>query len=160
MSRLLLLLPLTLLLAPPADAQTGPRPQHLSATWLRDSIASASRAPGGSPGTLMSDQGAYRFFGVRRDRSGEAEVHGGLDDVFMVQEGVGTLVLGGRIQGERETTPGELRGGEIVGGRTSLLASGDVVVIPAGVPHQVQVAPGGSITYVVMKIPRAQAVAR
>jgi quercetin dioxygenase-like cupin family protein len=63
--------------------------------------------------------------------------------------------MGGRVQGNRETAPDEWRGGTIEGGRTYELAPGDVVWIPAGVPHQVLVPAGGSFDYLVVKTPKA-----
>jgi mannose-6-phosphate isomerase-like protein (cupin superfamily) len=83
------------------------------------------------------------------------EVHAGLDDVMMVESGSATLLVGGTVTGARQTAPGEQRGGSIDGGATQPLAPGDVMVIPTGVPHQVVVPQGGSVTYVVVKIPPA-----
>ena len=152
--RLLSLLFVAVLCASELDAQAGPRPQHLSATWMRDSIAAAGRLPNAPPATPLGDQGIYRYVGVRRDKTGEAEIHAAFDDLFVVQEGAGTLLYGGRLEGSRETAPGELRGGQIVGGTSLLLSAGDMKAIPAGVAHHVHVPSGGSITYLVVKIPR------
>jgi mannose-6-phosphate isomerase-like protein (cupin superfamily) len=33
------------------------------------------------------------------------------------------------------------------------VAAGDLVVIPAGLPHQVQIAPGARVTYITVKAP-------
>lgn len=53
-----------------------------------------------------------------------------------VLNGEATLTTGGRAVDAKTTAPDELRGVSIDGGETRSLAKGDVVVIPAGVPHQ------------------------
>jgi mannose-6-phosphate isomerase-like protein (cupin superfamily) len=88
---------------------------------------------------------------VRRDSGGEVELHWRMNDIFVVKSGRGTLLLGGRIEHNHETAPSEWRGGEIIGGEKHELSPGDLVLIPAGVPHQVLLPPGGSITYVAIK---------
>jgi hypothetical protein len=74
--------------------------------------------------------------------------------VIIIQEGTATLLHGGAVEGGRETAPGERRGGRIDGGTRQVLAPGDVALVPAGTPHQVLVPAGGSIRYLVVKVPR------
>jgi mannose-6-phosphate isomerase-like protein (cupin superfamily) len=149
------LLLLLLFVGSPAWAQTPRGAQHLSATQLRDTVAGAARAQTGMAGALLADRGSYTVLVLRRDQTGEVEIHDAWDDVFVVQEGMGTLLLGGTVTGDRVTAPGERRGGRISGGGSQTLVAGDVMVIPAKTPHQVQVPAGGSITYLVIKTPSA-----
>lgn len=142
-----------------ARAQTTATVEYHSATKLRDAVAAAAQGPTRTGVTSGPDRGGYSYVVVRRDRSGEAEVHEALDDVFVVQEGTATLRHGGTLSGTRLTAPGERRGGEIAGGVTQRLAAGDMVIIPAGVPHRVEVEPGGSVTYLVVKVARVPAPA-
>ena len=72
----------------------------------------------------------------RRDSDGVPELHEGFTDIFVVQRGSATLRYGGTVAGNKVTTPGEWRGGAIQKGSESVLHPGDVVVIPAGIPHQ------------------------
>ncbi|HMC93048.1 MAG TPA: hypothetical protein VKI45_11365 [Allosphingosinicella sp.] len=102
------------------------------------------------------DDPAARTLIVRRDRMGQVEVHDLLNDVVVVQAGTAMLMTGGRAEGALATAPGEWRGGTIVGGERRALAPGDVAWIPAGVPHQLVVAPGGSFTYIVVKTDKAR----
>ena len=51
-------------------------------------------------------------------------VHPDTIDVWVVQAGAGTLITGGRQEGDRQ-----------VGGDERQIGVGDVVYIPAGVPH-------------------------
>jgi mannose-6-phosphate isomerase-like protein (cupin superfamily) len=151
-----LVLACMLLLAPAAArAQAADSVQHLSADALRTAVAAV---PGEADRSLyvrmVADRG-YTVLAIRRTGDGEAEIHSEWDDVMTVQEGTATLLHGGRVQGGRETAPGELRGGRIDGGTRQVLAPGDVAVIPAGTPHQVLVPAGGSIRYLVTKVRRA-----
>ncbi|WP_439532159.1 hypothetical protein [Polymorphobacter sp.] len=91
---------------------------------------------------------------VRRDTSGVVERHEAFNDVMIATKGSVTLLLGGRIEGGAETEPGEWRGGTIVGGRQQLFKAGDMLWIPAGVPHQMLVTKGSSFTYSVVKTAR------
>jgi mannose-6-phosphate isomerase-like protein (cupin superfamily) len=72
----------------------------------------------------------------RRDSDGIPELHEGFTDIFVVQRGTATLRYGGTVAGNKVTTPGEWRGGTIQKGTDTVLHPGDVVVIPAGTPHQ------------------------
>jgi hypothetical protein len=101
------------------------------------------------------DDPAARTLIVRRDRPGLVEVHDGLNDVVVAQAGAAILLAGGRAEGGRQAEAGEWRGGTIVGGERRRLGPGDIAWIPAGVPHQLIVEPGGSFTYVVIKTVKA-----
>jgi uncharacterized protein YjlB len=72
---------------------------------------------------------------------------------MLVQAGSATVLLGGRYEGGHEESPGETRGGQLVGAKAQRVAAGDLLVIPAGLPHQVQLATGESIRYVTVKAP-------
>jgi hypothetical protein len=87
-----------------------------------------------------------------REASGEAEFHENQADVFVVENGKATLVVGGKIINGRTTAPGEIRGSSIQGGDKHALVAGDVVHIPARTPHQLLLAPGATFTYFVIKI--------
>jgi mannose-6-phosphate isomerase-like protein (cupin superfamily) len=87
-----------------------------------------------------------------REGDGEAEWHGVQADVFVVQSGEATLVLGGEVVDRKTTAPNEVRGPSIKGGQRHALAAGDIVHIPAKVPHQLLIAPGKEFTYFVIKV--------
>jgi mannose-6-phosphate isomerase-like protein (cupin superfamily) len=106
-------------------------------------------------GRLVADRG-YTVLALRRTGDGEVEIHSEWDDVILVQAGGATLLHGGTVDGGRETAPGEQRGGRIGGGTRQVIAPGDVVLVPAGTPHQVLVPAGGSVTYLVVKVRRGE----
>jgi uncharacterized protein GlcG (DUF336 family)/mannose-6-phosphate isomerase-like protein (cupin superfamily) len=70
-----------------------------------------------------------------RDGPGEVEYHELVTDVMYVVDGAATVVTGGQMAGVREVAPGELRASSTVGGTTHHLKAGDVLAIPAGIPH-------------------------
>jgi quercetin dioxygenase-like cupin family protein len=73
--------------------------------------------------------------GNHRAEPGQVEVHDKETDILYIIEGQATFVTGGTMVGGRQTGPGQQRGTNIQGGETRHLQKGDVVVIPAGVPH-------------------------
>ena len=87
----------------------------------------------------------------RRDSDGVPELHEGFTDIFVVQRGTATLRYGGTVAGNKVTTTGEWRGGAIQKGTEAVLHPGDVVVIPAGIPHQLLPA-GPDFVYLTFKV--------
>jgi mannose-6-phosphate isomerase-like protein (cupin superfamily) len=100
----------------------------------------------------LGRHGPYTTTLVRRDRSGQAEIHSRLDDIIVIEEGRGELWYGGEVPGRHGTEAGEERGETVVGGTRAPLQPGDIVIIPAGVPHQVRVPEGGHLTYIAVKV--------
>jgi mannose-6-phosphate isomerase-like protein (cupin superfamily) len=96
--------------------------------------------------------GNYSFISVYRTGTAAAELHETQADVFVVESGEGTLVVGGKMTDEKTTAPHEMRGTAITGGMERKVATGDVVSIPAKLPHQMKVDAGKSIAYLVVKV--------
>ena len=94
--------------------------------------------------------GNHSLLAIRRDGDGEAEVHDTQVDVVFVKSGEGTLILGGTVVEPRTTAPGETRGKSITGGVSKKIAAGDVIHIPAKIPHQMLVPK--SLTFEVVKV--------
>ena len=72
-------------------------------------------------------------------------------DIFYMLEGSATLVTGGTLVDGKTTAPDEIRGSGIRGGETRRITKGDVVIIPAGVPHWFQEV-SGPVTYFAVKV--------
>ena len=89
--------------------------------------------------------------GSHRAGPGQVEVHDKETDVFYVMEGTATFITGGSMIGGKPSGPGQWRGSDIKGGETHQLAKGDVIVIPAGIPHWFKVV-SPSINYYVVKV--------
>ena len=101
-------------------------------------------------GTLMSTPDLTVMV-VSRTSPGEVEVHDKETDTFHVLDGSATLVTGGTMVGGKVTAPNQQRGKDITGGETHHLMKGDVIVIPAGIPHWFKEVPQ-SINYYVVKV--------
>src|SRR5262245_43027047 len=101
-------------------------------------------------GTLVAAPGLTVLISHRASRS-EAEVHDKETDTFYVLDGSATLIAGGTMVGGRVTAPNQHRGTSITGGVVHELGKGDVVVIPAGIPHWFKDVPR-SIDYYVVKV--------
>jgi quercetin dioxygenase-like cupin family protein len=77
----------------------------------------------------------YRVHIFHRDKPGEVEVHTKDTDILYILEGSATFVTGGTVVGGKETTPIEVRATSMDGGVVRLIGKGDVLIIPANVPH-------------------------
>ncbi|MBI1788338.1 MAG: hypothetical protein HYR60_12425 [Acidobacteria bacterium] len=96
--------------------------------------------------------GNHSFMIAHREGPGEAELHETQADVFVVQSGEATLVVGGAVVDPKTTAPNEVRGPSINGGEKKKLGAGDVVHIPAKTAHQLLVDAGKQFTYMVVKV--------
>ncbi len=138
-------LTLALVLVAAGAAWAQPEPEevtHLPAERVRTAFAR---------GEPLVENAAFKVHASRREQPGLAEVHTRDTDVVYVLEGTATLVTGGSVVEPREVAPQEIRGASIAGGTARALAPGDVVIVPAGVPHwfrQVQ----GPLLYYVVKV--------
>ncbi len=101
---------------------------------------------------VLANWGNHNLMVAHREGSGEAELHETQADVFIVQSGEGSLIVGGTVVDPKTTAPHEVRGSAVKGGVTKQLGPGDIVHIAAKTPHQMIVAAGKQITYAVVKV--------
>ena len=94
----------------------------------------------------------HYFLLAKRIETGSSELHEHEADIFVVESGDGSILTGGKIVGGQTTKAGEIRGTGIEGGERHPLHAGDVVHIPAGVPHQVLLTKGKPFVYFVVKV--------
>jgi mannose-6-phosphate isomerase-like protein (cupin superfamily) len=87
-----------------------------------------------------------------REGDGSAELHETQVDVLIVESGQASLVVGGTMVAPKTVKPHEVRGSSIEGGETKQLGPGDIIHIPAKVPHQLKIAAGTAFTYLVIKV--------
>jgi mannose-6-phosphate isomerase-like protein (cupin superfamily) len=154
-----------------APQQAVPPASSLPATYVsaEDIQGNLKAAPDSAtnplPNVRVVDAGGYNVaVGVihrQQTPPGVAAVHFKVTEIYHVMDGAGTLVTGGAMVNAKtrpadaisvrlEDGPGA-SGTGIQGGVTRRIKAGDVVVIPAGVPHwfsQIE----GSITYVVVRV--------
>src|SRR6266496_5823963 len=93
----------------------------------------------------------YMIHTSRRDKPGLAEIHTLDTDIIYVMEGTATFVTGGTAVEPKEIAPNEIRGSRIESGDTRQLSKGEVIVVPAGVPHWFKEI-GGAFLYYTIKV--------
>ena len=118
-----------------------------------DAALSTHVADDHSSRETLADFGGHRFRMLYRDADGNPEQHDSIIDIVIVQSGEGALQLGGTMAGRRATSAGEYVGTRLDGGERHALGPGDIVHIPAGVPHAFLVPNRAHLTYVLLKIP-------
>ncbi|HSE96305.1 MAG TPA: heme-binding protein [Methylomirabilota bacterium] len=108
-------------------------------------------AAGFQKGAVLASMGNYMIHASHREMDGVAEIHTLDTDLIYILDGAATFTTGGSVPDARPSEPNELRGSTIVGGESRRVVTGDVVVVPAGVPHmftEVQ----GPLDYYVVKV--------
>lgn len=100
----------------------------------------------------LADYGSSNVAISHREANGGPEVHAHMDDYFVVESGEAELLIGGKVVNPTSPEPNETRGDSISGAERRRLAAGDVVHIPANMPHQLLVADGKRFTYFVIKV--------
>jgi mannose-6-phosphate isomerase-like protein (cupin superfamily) len=100
----------------------------------------------GSPQKIQFEHHSWSL--AHREKSGVVESHGTRTIVMIVQSGEATLVVGNDIVDAKNTSPTEVRGSSIRNGIERKVIAGDVINMPAGLPHQFLLEPGKQITYI------------
>jgi mannose-6-phosphate isomerase-like protein (cupin superfamily) len=102
--------------------------------------------PEGSPQKIQFEHHSWSL--AHREKSGMVESHGTRTIVMIVQSGEATLVVGNDVVDAKNTSPTEIRGSSIRNGVEKKVSAGDVINMPAGLPHQFLLEPGKQITYI------------
>ncbi|OQW70573.1 MAG: hypothetical protein BVN34_00885 [Proteobacteria bacterium ST_bin12] len=124
-----------------------PAPSAAVTFFQHDKVVSAF-----DKGMPLLEADGYKVHASRREKAGLVEVHENETDVLYVLDGTATLVTGGTMVEPKWTAPGEVRAPRVEGGETQVLAKGDVVVIPQGVPHWFKEASNPFLYFVVKPI--------
>jgi len=107
----------------------------------------------GKTALLVPGDGAYEVQTNRRVKDGNIEIHVKETDIFYVVDGSATFLMGGTAVDAhpgRPDRPLQMTAKEITNPEVHELKKGDVIVIPAGVPHWFK-SVHGSIDYLVVK---------
>ena len=98
----------------------------------------------------------YASYAVVTDnKKGKGEVHEKMRDVwiFNIVGGYAKFIIGGRMVNPISPRETEWLAEEIEGGSEISISTGDMLEIPAGVPHQLD-ATGGRVEAIVIKVPK------
>ena len=120
-------------------ARDTPAPRDKGVSWTMAEMKTVAQELAANKGTT------HRFFGEKgynlevRRLVGPQPIlqHGSKSDFMVIQDGEGTFMTGGELvngksQGEDQ---GDMRGESLRGGVAHALKPGDVMFVPAGVPH-------------------------
>ncbi len=148
-----------LLLAVPAAAQTATDPTSFAAAkevqaQLRAMLAEMKPGQGFAWKPLVRDGSNNAAIEIWK-KPGKPAVHPDQAEYAIVLEGAGTLVSGGTMPDREVRNPTLVEGSRIEGGTTRTLASGDVILVPAGVPHWFGIT-GERLVLLGIKLPKGQ----
>ena len=118
---------------------------------MEKSLEQKADASGLATETLKKYASDYTMLAFR-SKSGKAELHEKFADFYFVVGGEATLVSGGHIVNSSTTAPGEMRGDSVQDGKETKLKKGDIVHIPANIPHQLVLAKGAIFQYFIVKV--------
>jgi mannose-6-phosphate isomerase-like protein (cupin superfamily) len=124
-------------------------------TAMEKTLEQKADASGLATETLKKYASDYTMLAFR-SKSGKAELHEKFADFYFVVGGEATLVSGGHIVNSATTAPGEVRGDSVQDGRETKLKKGDIVHIPANIPHQLVLAKGATFQYFIIKVQEVQ----
>jgi mannose-6-phosphate isomerase-like protein (cupin superfamily) len=125
------------------DIYTAKELQDLGASLTKGGKSFASKE--------LARYGNHYTMLAARESTGSSEVHEHEADIFVVERGTATIVTGGKLVNPKTQKEGEIRGTSISGGERHTLQTGDVIHIPAGVPHQLLIEQG-PFDYFVVKV--------
>ena len=140
---------------PPLAAAQTLTVDHLTQSQLIEKAQELNAKAQGSEGAASNKLNEYpNHFTMLalRSKNGGAEIHESYADFFFVVRGSAKLLTGGTVPDNKTVSPGEIRGKSVLNGFETTLNQGDIVHIPATVPHQLLLPEGGTFLYFVIKV--------
>jgi mannose-6-phosphate isomerase-like protein (cupin superfamily) len=117
-----------------------------------EQLSTAAKSPTGTAAVTLATYPGHKTMLIARTKDGVAEVHANYADFLIVLEGEGTELVGGTVVEPKAEPDGETRGLRVEGAASHPLRKGDVIHIPAGVPHQTLLTSGQSMTVYAIKV--------
>ena len=123
---------------------------------VQDLIAKAKAQP---PKPLIIQPivgtGAYRAnLEYRAGAPAPASIHDNENELMYFIQGTGTITMGGSLVDGTRTNPANQSGSSISGGTPTKVGPGSVVIVPAGVPHQIAADAGSAIAVMTFHVPQ------
>jgi mannose-6-phosphate isomerase-like protein (cupin superfamily) len=88
-----------------------------------------------------------------RSLKAPAAVHEKDAELFVVIQGTGDIITGGKLVNEKRVNAANLSGSDIADGQTHHVVKGDVLLVPNNTPHQVVPTGGAPIVVMTMHVP-------
>lgn len=143
----------------PASAQTSADPTAFAAgkavqAQIQAMLAEMTPDQGFAWKPLVRDGSNIAAIEIWK-KPGKPAVHPDQAEYAIVLDGRGTLVSGGTMPDPQMRNPTLVEGSRIEGGTTRALAPGDVILVPAGVPHWFGIT-GERLVLLGIKLPKGQ----
>jgi mannose-6-phosphate isomerase-like protein (cupin superfamily) len=74
-------------------------------------------------------------------------------ELFVVLQGTGDIITGGKLVDEKRVNAANLTGSDIADGQTHHVVKGDVLIVPNNTPHQVVPTGGAPVVVMTMHVP-------
>ena len=159
------------------------RAQFLAFTFFATAVASSALAQQAAPPSMKTFMNNKEIMGLidkaKADRKGDAPlvaepilsltpyraqleyrpgtspaaVHEKDAELMVVLEGTGNIVTGGKLVDEKRNNANILGGSSIAGGSSQAVVKGDMLIVPANVPHQVIPTGGAPIVLMTLHVP-------
>ena len=100
---------------------------------------------------LTSDDEQTNYMLIRRSVSSKPEVHARWDDMVIIRSGTGAIEMGDSLVASTYRAPGERAGGSMTKSHRIVVRAGDIVRIPAAVPHAFVVEGTQPLEYLLIK---------
>jgi mannose-6-phosphate isomerase-like protein (cupin superfamily) len=88
-----------------------------------------------------------------RPATAPAALHEKDAELFVVLQGAGNIVTGGKLVDEKRVNAANLSGSSIADGHSQAVVKGDVLIVPNNTPHQVIPTGGAPIVVMTMHVP-------
>jgi len=88
-----------------------------------------------------------------RPATASAALHEKDAELFVVLQGAGNIVTGGKLVDEKRVNAANLSGSSIADGHSQAVVKGDVLIVPNNTPHQVIPTGGAPIVVMTMHVP-------
>ena len=137
--------------APPADLKT------MSASADVQALIAAAKAQPPKPliNQPIVGTGAYRAnLEYRAGAPAPASIHDNENELMYFVEGTGTITTGGALVAGTRSNPTNQSGSSISGGTPTKVGPGSVIIVPAGVPHQIAADAGSAIAVMTFHVPQ------
>lgn len=156
----LVVVPLLAVFAVPAIAQSAdpvPVQTFMSSKQIMGLIEKAKAERKGDAPLVIEPillMAPYRAQLEYRPATAPAASHDKDAELFVVLQGAGNIVTGGKLVDEKRVNANNLSGTSITGGNSQPVAAGDMLIVPANVPHQVIPTGGAPIVVMTMHVPQ------
>jgi mannose-6-phosphate isomerase-like protein (cupin superfamily) len=101
---------------------------------------------------MFAHTDSYDMMMNHKEGTAQSEIHVQLAEFQIIRTGEGAMMLGGKVVNAKNTGPNEVRGTSLEGATRQPLAPGDLLYIPANMPHHTIVDTGKIQDKLIVKV--------